>query len=339
VPGQHFVTILARTDPFDVAQGLERHIRSLSADHIRALISDAQPRMNEWYLAEFTPLLNERDDARVRSGFAHTLKSNLRAIPLFGPAFCEGVIGEIPGDRAVGLGEEHYYPGVRRIPPLAFGAAALALLIAGAAGEHAWNNASANAQTPVVLMTPAPVAPGSPVPRRQMAAAIATPVKTPVKTAAPEPRSTPQPRAPAAAPAPAESQPQAVEPPRATSAPVRRTPVGRPTPPPGKGVATVIAVRQTPEPSPEPSAIDVSDMPQAFTDATPLPRAASAAPAHVAVPLAVATPTPGPNRSWTHRLVHAAVHLVNSTLTTVGISKKAQGPTPTPSPSPSGPKP
>jgi hypothetical protein len=77
-------------------------------------------------------------------------------------------------------------------------------------------------------------------------------------------------------------------------------------------------------------------MPQAFTDATPLPRDATAPPPQIPV-AHVATPTPGPNRSWTHRLVHLGVHLVNTTLTTIGVAKKP--PKPTPSASPSGPQP
>jgi hypothetical protein len=101
-------------------------------------------------------------------------------------------------------------------------------------------------------------------------------------------------------------------------------------------VKTIVATPQTPAPTPEPTDVDLSDMPQAFTDATPLPRAETAPPAQVPTRVTVATPTPGPNRSWTHRLVHTGVNLVDGTLKVIGVSKK---PAPTPTPSPKGPQP
>ena len=334
--GQQFATILARTDPFDVAQGLERYIRTLSGEQIREIISAARPRLNEWYRAEFMPLLDDPDDEHLRRAFIHGLKSNLRAIPLFGAAFCEGVIAQIPGDRAVGLGEEtRTWPVIR---PAAAAIAALALVLGGATVHHLFSAASATARAPVVLMTPEP------------AVAVATPAPAiPLRSAAPRVRKavlpSRKPVAVAAAtvtPVPAPAPPVAAAPVR-PPAPAKAAPVVRPavrakkTAPPGVGTTTVVAQR-TPVPRINPDDVDTSDMPQAYTDATPLPSEAPPQ-AHVTAPLAVPTPTPEPNRSWTHRLVHAAVHLVNSTLSTVGVGGKPHAPTPSPSPSPSGPHP
>lgn len=338
--GNHFSTILARTDPFDVALGVERHIRSLSAKHVRDTIAGARERMNDWYRAEFLPLLDERDDDRLKRGFAQALKSNLRAIPLFGPAFCEGVISQTPGDRTVALGEEQR-PWVR-FRPLAFAAIALTLLFGGAAAEHVISNARAVSEGPVVTITPTP----QPMQTGQPALAVGSPkAQPPVSSPRPPVQRVAQTVPHAAVTRTTATQAPATQPP-ATQPPAQpaqtATPVSRPadrprvavarTPPPGRGVKTVVAAPPTPAPSP--SAVDTSDMPQAFTDATPLPKDETAPPAQVPAATGVPTPTPAPNRSWTHRLVHAGVHLVNSTLTGIGVTKK-----PTPSPSPSGPQP
>lgn len=333
--GQQFATILARTDPFDIAQGLDRHIRMMQGSEIRMLIQAAAPRMNDGYRAEFLPLINETDESRLQRAFAHSLKSNLRAIPLFGPNFCEGVIGKIPGDRTVGLGEESRG---WRVRPAAIAIIAVALLIGAAAAQHVLSTARANANTPVVLVTPEPAIPmatAAPVAAaKTMPPRSATPVRAPARTAAPGPAPT---QAPAPAPARAIAAAAPVAPPvhRLVPAPARRP---ARTPQPGSGVKTIIAQEPRPTPTPEPTPVDVTDMPQAYSDATPLPSDATPPPAAVnTAGMRVPTPTPEPNRSWTHRLVHAAVHIVNSTLTTVGVSKKASQPKPTPSPS--GPQP
>lgn len=327
--GQQFSTILGQTDPFDVAQGLERHIRAMQGADIRTLIQAAAPRMNDWYRSEFLPLAAENDDEHLRVTFAHSLKSNLRAIPLFGPNFCAGVIAQIPGDRTVGMGEEGRS---WRMRPVGFAIIALALLVGGAAAEHVLSTARANANTPVVLVTPAPApltSPPAAAPSAASQRATATPAR-PAPTPAPVVAQAPFPTASAAAPAAAPA-------PRSVAAPPPRQSAR--TPAPGSGVKTIVAQEPRRTPAPEPTPVDTSDMPQAYSDATPLPANATPAPAAEVNPasLRVPTPTPAPNRSWTHRLVHAAVHLVNSTLTTVGVSKKPSQPTP--SASPSGPQP
>lgn len=334
--GQQYAAILAQNDPFDLAQGVERYVRSLNGEQARFAIEAALPHMNESYRAEFSPLLDEANDERRKSALVAALKRNLRAISLFGPGFCQGVLTHVPGDRTVALGEEGY--DFRRARPIAFGVVALILLLAGAAGEHVWSTARETAQTPVVLVTPPPqqMAPPQTVRRQAYKPPAVRGASAPVKrtadavrTAAPTPAPTAAPRqAVAVAPAPAVLPP----PPQraATAPPVRRTP------PPGQGERTVVAVQRTPSPTPEPTDVDVSDMPQAFTDATPLPRAEAPPTAQAPTRVEVATPTPGPNRSWTHRLVHTGVNLVNGTLTVIGISKKSK---PSPSPSPAGPQP
>lgn len=322
--GQPFATILARTDPFDLAQALERYIRSLSGEQIRFTLRAALPVMNQAYRDEFAPLLDDPDDERLKHSFAHALKSNLRAIPLFGPGFCQGVIAHVPGDRTVALGEEgHRLPQLR---PFAIAIVALALVIIGAAAEHAWNTARATAQTPAVLMTPLPLAAQDAVP-------AATAVPRPVHSAPPAVRhttapATPPPATPAqvnAAPAIAAPQPAPVTPKRIAA---------RRTAPPGRGESTVVIARSTPGPSPEPSTVDVSDMPQAYTDATPLPKYETPPAARVPANVHVATPTPGPNRFFLHQTIRGTL----KTLDRLNPFKHHSEPEPTPSPS-TGPRP
>lgn len=312
---QQYATILARTDPFDVAQGLERYVRSLRAVQIRDLIGDARSRMTESYRAEFVPLLDIAGDEHLKSAFAHALKSNLRAIPLFGATFCEGVIAQIPSGQVVGLGEERRFWPVLR--PAALGVAAIALLLAAATVQHLFSAARATAQAPIVLSTPPPT--------------MAPPARIAHRPAAPRPAAPPRvPAPPAARPQP---RPVVAQAPVQTAPPVRVAPHVARTLPPGRGVKTVV-VQETPQPSPTPQEVDVSDMPQPYSDATPLPNNQPPPQARVPTAQGVATPTPEPNRSWTHRLVHAAVHLVNTTLGTVGISKAHVAPSPSSGPQP-----
>ncbi len=343
--GQHFATILAQTDPFDLAQGVERYVRSLSGEQVRFLITAARPLMNDGYRAEFMPLLEEPDEERVRSGFAHSLKSNLRAITLFGPGFCQGVIAQLPGDRAVGLGEERRPVG--RLRPAAFGIIALVLFFGGAAAQHAWNSARVAAQTrpdliapppDIAYQTPVPAAAAAPTPRST--ATPQPPAPSPMRTAAvrrtaaPDRTQSPATQAPAprqeaVAVAPPVSRPaQPVAPP-----PRRPAPAVRHTPPPGSGVKTIVAVQHTPAPSPEPTDVDVSDMPQAFTDATPLPRDETPPPAQVSTQTQVPTPTPGPNRYWLHSTIKGTLKTIDR------INPFKHHGAPDPSASPSGPQP
>lgn len=308
--GQQFATILARTDPFDVAQGLERYIRTLTGEELRALIGAAAPRMNDWYRTEFLPLAVEQDTERLRRAFAHSLKSSLRAIPLFGPDFCEGVISKIPGDRTVGLGEDGN-PNLR-VRPVVYAIIALALLIGGAAAEHVVSTARANANTPVVLVTPEPpVAAPSPTaaPAPVIAHRAAPRVAPPQHTAAPPP--VPKP-APAAVP---------VRPPVHARAPLRRTP------PPGRGAETVVQVPRR-DPTAQATPVDVSDMPQAYSDATPLPVNATPPAAQVNTAVSVPTPTPGANRYW----LHSTINGVGKTIDRLNPFKHHSGPDPTASP-------
>lgn len=305
--GQHFATILARTDPFDLAQALERHVRSLSGEQIRALIESSAPRMNDGYRAEFLPLADVSGEDRLRAAFAHSLKSNLRAIPLFGPEFCEGVIANIPADRTVGLGEEG--PQAMRLRPVAFAIVAIALLIGGAAAEHVLSTARANANTPVVLLTPQPAAP------------IATPAPALAAHAAPFTRKPAEPRR--SIPPPSTPQPA---PALAAAAPQRRP--ARRVPPPGRGVKTIVARAPQPTPTPQPTPVDVSDMPQSYSDATPLPANATAPPAQVNTSVRVPTPTPAPNRYWLHQTING----VGKTIDRLNPFKHHNAPSPTASP-------
>jgi hypothetical protein len=290
--------LLARTDPFDLSQAVERHVRSLSGDRIRALLRAAEPRLGAYYRDEFARLTGSGDfetalsqrDAVLQTAFVKFLKSNLRAIPIFGSPFGLAVLEHAPLDRAVGIGEE-------RASPLARGAlvggAALALVLAGAAGEHVVAaRVAAQTPQPVVVVPPATV--GTPAPHPRVAAASPAPtrpraiarvstsyVPTPVPTTVSEPMQ------PAASdPAPAE----------ATAPPPRPTP----SPPSGVGVVEVTAAPQTP--SPQPSDLDVTDMPESYSDATPLPQQSPATAQVPARGIKVPTPKPSPKkRTWLHR--------------------------------------
>lgn len=322
--GQPFATILARTDPFDLAQGLERYVRSLTGEQIRFTLRAAVPVMNQAYRDEFAPLLDEPDDERLKHAFAHALKSNLRAIPLFGPGFCQGVIAHVPGDRTVALGEEgHRFPQIR---PFAMAIVALALVIIGAAAEHAWNTARATAQTPAVLMTPLPLAAQDAVP-------AASAVPRAVHTAPAIAHHTAAPAIAAPAIAPQAIAPAAIPPPQQGPATPKPT-VARRTAPPGRGESTVVVAPPTPAPSPEPTMVDVSDMPQAYTDATPLPKFETPPAARVPASVHVATPTPGPNRFFLHQTIRGTL----KTLDHLNPFKHHSAPEPTPSPS-TGPRP
>lgn len=316
--GPHFAKILARTDPFDLAQALERHVRSLSGEQVRTLIQDAAPRMNEGYRSEFLPLADERSDDRLRAAFARSLKSNLRAIPLFGPEFSQGVIANIPGDRTVGLGEERGY--APRLRPIVLGIIALVLLIGGAAAEHVLSSARSNADTPVVLVTPEPAQPvATPAPVVAVHAAPSAPRREPSRRAAQQ--------APALAGAPSIAAAPGIAATPPAPAPVVRAGTRR-MPPPGRGVKTVIVRPPAPTPTPQPTPVDVSDMPRSYSDATPLPASPTPPPAQVDTSVRVATPTPAPNRYWLHQTMSG----VGKTIGHLDPFKRHRAPTPSPSP-------
>jgi hypothetical protein len=302
----------------------------MPAERVRALILDAHDRMGQYYRSEFVRLLGESqaippntaadasDDSFVRivkqtsdahalrQAFARLLKSNLRAIPLFGPAFAQAILRHVPMDRAVGIGEERPARGSRFV---VIGGIALALLIAGAAGERALSNLRVQSNA-----TPLPQ------PQQQLAAPIAsTPAPQPahprVIAVHQRPKNAPAhvvvaASAPAAAPV-ATSAPAPTPPPEAAAPAFVQQPkreiAKQPsrTPQPAQGVSTVNI--PAPTPSPQPSDIDVSDMPDAYTDATPLP--IESAPA-AAIPgkVALKAPTPKPrSRSWVKRTIQHIV--------------------------------
>ncbi len=305
--------VLARTDPFELAQSLERYVREMPADRIRTLVIDARDRMGDYYRSEFVRLLRDEDagprfTARelssqhfakiireeqspqaLQHALARLLKSNLRAIPIFGAAFSQAVLAHVPSDRAVALGEESTNGGARFA---IFGGLALALVVAGAAGEHFIMSVRAQtAASPLpVLSAPTSISVATPMPPAVMHHTVAqatTAPTAPPATAAPATAapSTPVPTAtavppPVVAPAPT---PQHTRPPRSQK-----------TAPPASGVATIAI--PTPTPTVEPTDLDTSDMPDAYTDATPLPpQTAPPAEAPHRVILNTPTPKPGPH--------------------------------------------
>lgn len=302
--------VLARTDPFDLAQAVDRYVHTLSGDRIRALVFDARERMGMYYRGEFAQLLTGKtggggidrfsgilleqwNDAALQSALAGLLKTNLRAIPMFGPAFCDAVLAHVPTDRAVAIGEER-----RGVLPRAavFAGIAAALVAAGAAGEHYMANARAQSATPAVIAQPVVLATPSAAPRAAKRRVIA--ISSPVPARAPTPAPVPTPTqaatpAPTAVPTAAPTAVPAAQPTR------KATPTA--SPPHARGIATVVI--PDPTPTPEPSALDVTDMPDSYTDATPLPQV-TAPPAEVPGRVHLVTPTPKPvHHSWLHRTI------------------------------------
>ncbi len=290
--------LLARTDPFELSQALELHVRSLSGDRIRALLRAAGPRLGAYYRDEFARLTGSRDfetaldtqrsDAVLQNAFVKFLKSNLRAIPIFGNSFGLALLDHTPVDRAVGIGEER---GNRLGRGALVSSAALALVLAGAVGEHVVAGARASAQNPqpVVMLPPAAI--GTPHPAHRKASASEPAPKTRVLarvTATYVPTPVPQ-----AVEAPTVVNPP--PPPRSSPSPSRAS-----TPLSGAGVGEVTAPPQTP--TPQPSDIDVTDMPESYSDATPMPQQS---PMTAEVPdhaIRVPTPKPSPKKhSWLHR--------------------------------------
>ena len=290
--------LLALTDPLDLSQAVERYVHTLPAERVRALVSDAAPRMGTSYRAEFLRLLGrpqdefslavaQSSDAAIRGTLARFLKSNLRAIPIFGSPFGLAVLEHAPVERAVGIGEETPNRGLRSA---IIAGIAVVLMLLGAAGERLVVARSAPpSPEPVAVAMPSPQATPAPhasrraVPRRRtIAAATAQPVRP-------------------ATSAPQQVQVQAQAPVYDNPAP--QAPAATPQPPPGKGIAVVTAPRPTPRPSQ--SDLDTTDMPEAYSDATPLPEP-SAVSVSVGSGVRVATPKPSPkHHGWLHRsLMH-----------------------------------
>lgn len=294
--------VLAQTDPFDLAQALERRVRLLSAGQIHGLIQDALPRMSDYYEHEFLRVYALQDEASLRSAFAQTLKSNLRAIPLFGPAFGESVLALAPAERTVGFSDE---PQQRRARWVAGTVVAVALVAAAFAGGHYVTEARMQAASATAEpMAVAPLPQGTVAPL----AGTARPATQP-RRHAPQRQATATPAAPATAPAAvAEAQQTTRQTAVPQSMPVP-TPRNRPrpkrTPPPpvahGEAVVAVPQARQHAVDTVQSTGIDTSDMPQPYTDATPIP---GESPASVAEPRGsrVNSPTPAPHRGgWLHR--------------------------------------
>lgn len=290
--------LLALTDPYELAQAAERHVSSLSGKRIRALLRDAGPRLGEYYRDELARLAGASDfdsvltgrysDAALRSALAQFLKSNLRAIPIFGSGFGHKILERTPLDRAVGIGEERSNTAARAA---VVAGAALALVVAGAAGEHVVAGArlaaaSPSPPVPLLLATPSPVHHNAAT--RRVVARVATPAPTEAPS---QPTPTPAATSPPATPT-------AVPTVRATGAPPSATPV------PARAAAAVEVTAPPETPSPEPSDIDTSDMPESYSDATPLPQQSltpAEAPQHA---IRVPTPKPSPKRhGWLHRAV------------------------------------
>jgi hypothetical protein len=280
--------ILARTDPFDLAQAIDRRVGETPARRITGMIAAASERLSAYYRDQFLPILQLNDEDAVRATFSRALKANLRAVSLFGRDFAESVLAYVPSDRAIGIGEEQQF--ARRTAAALVATAFVAAVAGGAADRYLKDRrAVAPAPPPIALMaptepalTPAPVVRlrrNAPHRRRRVVAAAAV--------------------APAPAPPPSTPAVQV----EAAPLPVRRR---LRTPPPGRGVLTVrLAPPPVPAAQPDPQALDVSDMPGPLTDATPLP-SASVAPAIVTHAVAPRTPVPTPRprgHSWLHRTI------------------------------------
>lgn len=290
--------LLALTDPFDLSQAVERYVHALPGDRIRALVCDAAPRLGSSYRAEFLRLLGrERDDfplaisqsdeGALRDTLARFLKSNLRAIPIFGSPFGLAVLEHAPVERAVGIGEETPNRGMRAA---IIAGIALVLMLLGAAGERLVVARSAPpSPEPLAIAVPSPEP--TRAPQRTFAA---PPVR---RTAA---RATPI----ATAPPVAYQTPVTYQTPAQAVAPPPPRPAATPTAQPahGKGVAIVVQPQATPQP--QQSDLDTTDMPESYTDATPIPEPTSATTPVAVGSVRVATPKPSPkHHGWLHRTI------------------------------------
>lgn len=284
--------VLAKTDPFDLAQAVERHVRTLPAKEIRKLIRAARPRMNGYYAAEFERVIENDNEASLRSAFAQSLKSNLRVIPLFGQQFSQAILAKAPAERAVGFGDE---PPRRSQRWVAAAVVVTALGAAAAGGAHYVTavraQAVSTAATPHIVLPPVKVKAPT---RRVLAQAAAPPVRT-VRPSA---------QAPAAAPEHAAAPRHAAPQPPTKARPRRSPPAAHGS---GTGVVAVAqpAPTRTPadEGAPQQASMNLTDMPEPYSDATPMPAESAAA---VAAPhnVRLKTPAPAPRgHGWLHRAI------------------------------------
>lgn len=298
--------LLALTDPFDLSQAVERYVRSLPADRVRGLLSDAGPRLGSSYRSEFLRLLgrerddfpsavSQSDDTALRETLARFLKSNLRAIPIFGSPFGLAVLEHAPVERAVGIGEEAPDRGMRAAM---IAGIALLLILLGAAGERLVVARSAPpSPEPVAAVTvPSPQATRAPQHAR-----ATPPLYRTAARAVPAPTEPPlvqqQQQQQAQAPV---AYPVAAQPPALPASPRAASPTMQPAH--GKGVAVVVPPQATP--APQQSELDTTDMPQSYTDATPIPEPTSEATAVPVGYVRVATPKPSPkHHGWLHRAI------------------------------------
>lgn len=289
--------LLALTDPFDLSQAVERYVHTLPGERVRALVCDAAPRLGSSYRSEFLRLLgrerdefplavSQSDEGALRDTLARFLKSNLRAIPIFGSPFGLAVLEHAPVERAVGIGEEVPNRGMRAA---IIAGIALVLMLLGAAGERLVVARSAPpSPEPLAIAVPSPQPTRAPqrkfaAPQLHRTAARATPVATapPVAYQTPVQTALPPPSVPA--PAPAVTH---------TAQPAH-----------GKGVAVVVQPQATPQP--QQSDLDTTDMPESYTDATPIPEPTSATTPVAVGSVRVATPKPSPkHHGWLHRTIY-----------------------------------
>lgn len=291
--------VLAQTDPFDLALAVERRVRALSGAQIRALIHDALPRMSVYYVQEFERVQSIADEASLRSAFAQTLKSNLRAIPLFGSKFGESLLELTPTQGAVGFDESPQ----RSRRWMAAGVVGAALLAAAIAGGHylsgarslAASSATAEPLAVAAPVTPVPAAPQAHrAPRRHRRVQAFT---KPARAYVPPPVAyTPATTPPTAAPAPVvvqtTPQPQRQKPRRVAEAH-------------GRGSTLVVVPPHKPRDidAAQTNGIDTTDMPEPYSDATPLPQE-TAVPVNAPRSVRLATPTPKPRKhGWLYRSV------------------------------------
>ena len=278
--------VLAQTDPFDLAQAVERCVSQLNGRDIRLLLADSRERMSEYYLEEVDRMRKTRmSDPQLRTEFTGFLCSNLRAITLFGSAFSSAVLAECPAYRVVAIGEE---PRSGKPRAIIIGGVALALVILGAAGEHAVSNARVASQSG--SEPSAPIV--APLVLHPTMRPLVAHVMHPTRVASPAPTASAATAAPTAA-AVVESSAAPVPP--IVDKPLIQRPKTAKTPPPGRAVLTINVT--PPPPTPEPTPLDVTDMPDSTSDATPLPTQPLATAAN---PDAGHVPTPKPTDRATH---------------------------------------
>ncbi len=264
--------LLAKTDPFDLAQAIDGYVRTLAPARIHELVHAALPHMR---LVLRRRILATGNNKRCRLTACRVCagpQEQPASRPLFGSGFAEAVLGRVPSE-GLAIDEERSGNAPRRATAAVV---VLALGAAAAAGGHY----VASARSGPALATPMPPPIVSVVPPVRRAVQVRVRRAGPTATPVPATRA-PLPAAPAAAAVAVRPHPRA----QPTALPSAR----------GEAVVVIVPRPQIKRHPVQTAQIDTSDMPDAYSDATPLPQE-TAQPLDVPRVVTVGTPKAEPKR-------------------------------------------